>query len=106
MRVLTKAVRRFLICKFRLGRGLLHAEATSVSTAIRDQTSATCDIPDVSFLHWGEATMTAPGESRKQARGTIRPSKTPSYTQNHLNIGCCTMNTIGKTATAMKETRR
>ena len=54
--------------------------------------------------------MTAPGESRKEARSTTRPRKrsvlTPKY---YLNIGCWnvrTMDTIGKTASVMKEMRR
>jgi len=42
----------------------LATETTSVTNAIWDRTSATCDIRDESFLPWGEATMTAPGESR------------------------------------------
>ena len=54
--------------------------------------------------------MTAPGESRKEARSMIRPHKRSLLTpKDHLNIGCWnvrTMYTIGKTATVMKEMRR
>ena len=63
-------------------------------------------IPDECFLHWGGATMAAPGESCKEARSTKRSHGRSLLTpKDHLNIGYWnvrTMYTIAKTATVMK----